>query len=184
MCIRDRHNTHRQQKNLQARNPCSVQETLPLQNCQAQSFRYGFLSQVAPIRYCVIGCRYNVLTVNECGRPPRQGQHGCRFGTPSGCQQSSVLCCCLSKCVFGYTKLCLRGPDVQISLEKGGRSSNFFEEVDMLTFPHPFFFRRNGSVAFPNPFVRRNGNSDFPKSIFLRNDNFDFLKYVFDEWKL
>ena len=29
------HNTHRQQKNLQARNPCSVQETISLQNCQA-----------------------------------------------------------------------------------------------------------------------------------------------------
>ena len=112
------HNTHRQQKNLQARNPCSVQETISLQNCQAQSFRYLFLSQVAPIRYCVIGCRCNVLTVNECVRPPRQGQHGCRFRTPSGCQQSSVLCCCLWKCVFGYTKLCLRGPDVPFRSRK------------------------------------------------------------------
>ena len=146
------HNTHRQQKNLQARNPCSVQETISSQNGQAQSFRYAFLSQVAPIRYGVIGCRCNVLTVNECGRPLRQGQHGCRFRTLSGCQQSSVLCCCLWKCVFGYTKLCLRSPDVQISLEKGGRSSNFFEEVNMLTFLHPFLFRRNGNFDFPKSF--------------------------------
>ena len=146
------HNTHRQQKNLQARNPCSVQETISSQNGQAQSFRYGFLSQVAPIRYGVIGCRCNVLTVNECGRPLRQGQHGCRFRTLSGCQQSSVLCCCLWKCVFGYTKLCLRSPDVQISLEEGGRSSKFFEEVNMLTFLHPFLFRRNGNFDFPKSF--------------------------------
>ena len=89
------HNTHRQQKNLQTRSPCSVQETISWQNCQAQSFRYWLLSQVAPIRYGVIGCRCNVLTVNECGRPPRQGHHGCRFRAPSACQQSSVLCCCL-----------------------------------------------------------------------------------------
>ena len=146
------HNTHRQQENLQARNTCSVQETMPSQNCKAQSFRHGFFSQIAPMRYGVTGCRCNLLTVSECGRPPWQGHHCCGFRIPSACQQSSVLCCCLWKCVFGYTKLCLRSPDVQISLEEGGRSSNFFEEVNMLTFPHPFFFRRNGSFGFPESF--------------------------------
>ena len=177
------YNTHRQQQNLQARNPCSVQETISSQNGQAQSFRYGFLSQVAPIRYGVIGCRCNVLTVNECGRPLRQGQHGCRFRTLSGCQQSSVLCCCLWKCVFGYTKLCLRSPDVHISLEKGCRSSNFSRRWTCWLSRIPFSFDEMEVLTFPNPFVRRNGNSDFPKSVFLRNANFDFLKYVFDEWK-
>ena len=44
------HNTYRKQKNLQARSPCSVQETVLSQNCKAQSFRHGFLSQIAPIR--------------------------------------------------------------------------------------------------------------------------------------
>ena len=43
-------NTYRKQKNLQARSPCSVQETVLSQNCKAQSFRHGFLSQIAPIR--------------------------------------------------------------------------------------------------------------------------------------
>ena len=73
------HNTHRQQKNLQVRNPCSVQEAISSQNCQAQSFRYGFLSQVAPIRYGVIGCRCNVLTVNECGRLLGRGSMAADF---------------------------------------------------------------------------------------------------------
>ena len=36
------HNTYRKQKNLQARSPCSVQETGLSQNCKAQSFRHGF----------------------------------------------------------------------------------------------------------------------------------------------
>ena len=44
------HNTHPQQKNMQARSPCSVQETLLSQHCKAQSFRRGFLSQIATIR--------------------------------------------------------------------------------------------------------------------------------------
>ena len=44
------HNTYPKQKNLQARSPCSVQETVLSQNCKAQSFRHGFLSQIATIR--------------------------------------------------------------------------------------------------------------------------------------
>ena len=64
------HNTHRKQKNLQARSPCSVQDAVLSQNCKAQSFRHGFLSQVAPIWYGVTGCRCDLLTVSECGRPP------------------------------------------------------------------------------------------------------------------
>ena len=36
------HNTYRKQKNLQARNTCSVQETVLSQSCKAQSFRHGF----------------------------------------------------------------------------------------------------------------------------------------------
>ena len=44
------HNTYRKQKNLQARSPCSVQETVLSQNYKGQSFRHGFLSQIATIR--------------------------------------------------------------------------------------------------------------------------------------
>ena len=36
------HNTHRKQKNLQARSPCSVQETVLSQNCKAHRFDTGF----------------------------------------------------------------------------------------------------------------------------------------------